>query len=163
MTANAPVANVRQPANHHEMNQLIFRYQFDASFEDRKRTQDDFGRLSLSAKTDRFSGNSGFWVQWQDVKEFGEALAAFPITSPISAQWGYDMQEGNDLILKVEIAPADPRGTLMVRFEIADEFDAGERVRGSFTTHYPELEAFRLSIAKMMNLEIGEAVLMGSN
>ncbi len=73
------------------------------------------------------------------------------------------MQEGNDPILKVEIAPADPLGTLMVRFEIADEFDADERVRGSLTTHYPELEAFRLSIAKMMDLEVSEAVLMGSN
>lgn len=163
MPANDLVAGIWQPAHHYGMNQLIFSYQYDSSFADPKRARDDFGRLSLSAKTDRFSGKSGFWVQWQEVREFGEALAAFPITSPVSVQWGYDMQEGHDLILKVEIAPADPRGTLMVRFEIADEFDTDERVRGSFTTHYPELEAFRLSIAKMMDLEIEEAVLMGSN
>lgn len=33
-----------------------------------------FGWLNVDAGGDHFSGQGGFWVQWQDVKEFGEAL-----------------------------------------------------------------------------------------
>ncbi len=85
------------------MSKLTFRYQYDASFFDPKQPTDDFGRLSIDVETGRFSGKGGFWVQWQDVREFGEALTAFPITTdlPIVAQWGYEMQEGEDLILRL--------------------------------------------------------------
>ena len=145
------------------MSQLALRYEYDASFFNQKLTRDDFGRLSISVNTDRFSGRGGFWVQWQDVKEFGEALTVFPIKvgEPISTQWGYNMQEGEDLILRIEIAPANGRGDLKVQFEIADEFETRERVRGSFLTNYPDLDAFRLAIATLMNNEADEAVLTG--
>lgn len=107
------------------MSKLTLRYRYDPSFFDPKRLADDFGRLSIDVETDRFSGKGGFWVQWQDVKEFGEALSTFPITPdhPIVAQWGYEMQNGDDLILRLEIAPANTRGDLAVRFEIADEHE----------------------------------------
>jgi hypothetical protein len=161
-SAGCPLADDAHNRNVIRMSQLVLKYQYDASFLASRQKGDDFGRLSLSVSTSRFAGNGAFWVQWQDVKEFGEALATFPITSPVVVQWGYDMQEGNDLILKVEIAPADKRGTLIVRFEIADEFETDERVRGSFMTHYPELDAFRVAIGKMMKCEAEEAVLAGS-
>lgn len=145
------------------MSRLTLKYQYDRSFFDQKLTRDDFGRLSIAVETDRFSGRGGFWVQWQNVKEFGEALAAFPIEvgAPIVAQWGYEMQEGDDLILRIEIAPADSLGNLKVRFEIADDNAAEDRVRGSFLTNYPEIDAFRMEIAKMMDNETEEAVLTG--
>lgn len=145
------------------MSKLTLRYQYDASFFDPKQATDDFGRLSVDVETDRFSGKGGFWVQWQDVKEFGEALSAFPITTehPIAAQWGYDMQEGEDLILRLEIAPANNRGDLAVRFEIADEHEPNCRTRGWFTTNYPDLAAFRASIARLVDREAEEAVLVG--
>lgn len=145
------------------MSLLTFRYKYDDSFFDPKLTRDDFGRLSVSATTDRFSGKGGFWVQWQDVRDFGEALATFPISSdaPIVAQWGYDDRKGDDLILGVEIAPANPRGDLIVRFEIADDYEKRERVRGSFLTNYPDLITFRLELDKLMDGEVAEAVLQG--
>lgn len=103
-------------------------------------------------------------MQWQDVKEFAEALATYPIKpdSPVEAQWGSGMQEGDDLILRVEIAPASKRGDLIARIEIADDYEPQQRVRASFMTNYPQLETFRLEIARLMNNEIGEAVLTGS-
>lgn len=69
------------------MNKLTFRYQYDSSFFEPMKVRDDFGRLSVEAQTDSFSGAGGFWVQWQDVREFGEALTTYPITadSPIVA------------------------------------------------------------------------------
>jgi hypothetical protein len=145
------------------MSRLALKYEYDPSFFDPKLVRDDFGRLSVAVETDRFSGRGGFWVQWQDVKEFGEALAAFPIRedAPIVAQWGYNMQEGDDLILRIEIVPADGRGNLTVRFEIADDYAAGDRVKASFLTNYPEIDAFRGEIAKLMNNEAEEAVLTG--
>ena len=65
------------------MSKLTLRYQYDASFSDPTQPRDDFGWLSVRVETDRFSGNGGFWVQWQDVKEFGEALNVFPLRPTI--------------------------------------------------------------------------------
>lgn len=145
------------------MSKLTLRYQYDASFFDPKQPTDDFGRLSIDVETDRFSGKGGFWVQWQDVKEFGEALNAYPITTehPIAAQWGYNMLEGEDLILRLEIAPANKRGDLAVRFEIADDRERNCRLRGRFTTNYPDLDAFRTGIARLIAREAVEAILIG--
>ena len=61
------------------MSKLTLRYKFDASFFDASLTRDDFGYLSIDVETDRISAKGGFWVQWQDVKEFGEALGRYPI------------------------------------------------------------------------------------
>ena len=147
------------------MSKLVLSYRYDASFfkTNPNQIRDDFGLLSVAVETDRFSGKGGFWVQWQDVKEFGEALETYPIREdqPIAVQWGYDMQEGDDLILRIEIAPADKRGNLAVGFEIADDYEPRDRVRGSFLTNYPDLAAFRVGIEQLMNREAEEAVLSG--
>ena len=145
------------------MSRLTLQYQYDSSFFDPKQSRDDFGRLSVAVETERFSGKGGFWVQWQDVRKFGEALDKFPITAekPITVQWGFNMQEGDDLILRFEIAPANKRGDLVVRFEVADDYQPQYRVRGWFLTNYPDLEAFRTAIASLMTGEAAEAVLIG--
>ena len=145
------------------MSKLTLRYQYDASFFDPKQPRDDFGWLAVEVRTDRFSGDGGFWVQWQDVKEFGEALNVFPIAadSPIVAQWGFEMQEGGDLRLRIEIAPANNRGDLNVRFDVADYDEPHNRARGCFTTNYPDLDAFRAGIALLMDRGADEATLNG--
>lgn len=145
------------------MDRLTLRYRYDASFFNPKLDRDDFGYLSMAVDAKGFAGRGGFWVQWQDVKEFGETLAVHPIAedSPLVAQWGYDMQDGDDLILRIAVAPADKRGNLVVRFEVADNDDARNRVRGSFLSTYSALDTFRLAIAKLMDNEIEEAVLEG--
>lgn len=71
------------------------------------------------------------------------------------------MQTGNDLMLRLEIASADKRGNLAARFEIADDDDPQTRVGGSFITSYADVDAFRSSIARTMDNESEEAVLMG--
>jgi hypothetical protein len=148
------------------MSRLAIGYQYDASFLDPKLPRDDFGRISVAIATERASGRGGFWVQWQDVRKFGERLFAYPLPpeAPVVAQWGYDMQEGEDLILRIEITPANKTGDLLVRVEIADDLqDRGprDRVRSSFITNYTQLESFRSEIAKLMDREISEAVLTG--
>ncbi|RSU46320.1 hypothetical protein [Sphingomonas sp. S-NIH.Pt15_0812] len=145
------------------MDRLTLRYRYDASFFDPKLDTDDFGYLSISAEAKGFAGRGGFWVQWQDIKEFAEALSVYPIAdqNPVVAQWGYDMQTGDDLMVRMEIASADKRGNLTARFEVADNDDPRNRVRGAFLTTYADVDAFRSSIARMMNNEIEEAVLIG--
>jgi hypothetical protein len=142
------------------MTHLSFRYRYDGTPQN---ILDDFGRLEVQVSTACFSGTGGFWVQWQDVKEFGESLHTYPISAdrPLSAQWGYNMQEEDDLILKVEIKPANARGDLRVGVEIADDHNQSDRVRTSFTTNYPDLVAFQSQIAQLMAGEIDEAVLSG--
>ena len=145
------------------MSKLTLRYKFDASFFDTSLTRDDFGYLSVDVETERISAKGGFWVQWQDVKEFGEALGVFPIDEdrPVVAQWGFDMQEGDDLKLRLEVAPADKRGNVFLRFEVADDEEPEDRARGRFLTNYPDVDAFRLQIARLMKNEVEEAVLNG--
>lgn len=145
------------------MSQLAFRYEYDASFFDPKLDRDDFGWLAVSASSEHFEGRGGFWVQWQDLREFGEALAPFPISAdaPVVAQWGYDDQEGDNLIIRVEIAPDDPHGNLRVSFTIADLHESQNRVRAVFITKYSDVQAFREQIAELMDGKIGEAVLSG--
>ena len=139
---------------------LTFRYRYDGTPQN---ILDDFGRLDVRVSTACFSGTGGFWVQWQDVKEFGASLGTYPISAdaPLAAQWGYNMQEGDDLILKVEIAPANASGDLKVAVEIADDNNRSNRVRTSFTTNYPDLLSFQSQIAQLMTGEIDEAVLSG--
>jgi hypothetical protein len=137
------------------MSKLALRYRFDDT--------DDFGWLDVAVTTDKLSGRGGFWVQWQDVREFGEKLSTYPIKpdAPLSAAWGYNMHEGDDLIVRIQISPANSTGDLRVRVELADEDERSERVRTSFVTNYPDLEQFRIAIAAMMNREADEAVLPG--
>jgi hypothetical protein len=145
------------------MSQLAFSYKYDASFFDAALNRDDFGWLAVSAVSDHFQARGGFWVQWQDVREFGEALAAFPISrdAPIVAQWGYNAQEGEDLIVRVEIAAADLRGNLRVSFEIADLHETQNRTRSAFPTNYPDVQAFSRQIAELMDGKLIEAILQG--
>lgn len=145
------------------MDKLVLSYQFDASYFDKKLDRDDFGRLSLRFETERFTGKGGFWAQWQDVVEFGERLSAYPIIeeAPVIAQWGYEMQEGNDVIIRIAIAPKNKTGDLSVAVVIADDHDQLQRLTASFRTGYAAIDLFRRDIAKLMNREADEAVLHG--
>lgn len=143
-------------------NKLTFAYKFTDD------PHDDFGWLGVTVVSPRSSGRGGFWVQWQDVKEFGESLSTFPITSaaPLKAEWGYEPWEGDALVVSVEIAPADKRGNILVKVGLRDHTEMGEGpptecLRTSFLTHYSELEAFRLGIADLMDGKADEATLTG--
>lgn len=113
--------------------------------------------------TESRSGVGGFWVQWQDVKEFGERLSAYPIepNAPLSEQWGYSQDDQYEKVLGVQITPANARGDLKVRVEIADQDDPTDCVKTSFQTNYSDLAAFQLEIAQLMAGEIEEARLSG--
>ncbi len=149
-----------------ERSRLSFRYEYDASFfaeglEAHER--DDFGWLAIDVTTDRFCGRGGMWVQHQDVRKFGAALSVFPIAeaAPVVGRWGYNQGQGDDLILGLEVAPADKRGNLIVRFEIADSWTPAERVRASFLTNYPDIATFCGEIELLMDGKLQEAVLLG--
>ena len=71
---STPLRTLRLVAKHSEMSTgPSFRYQHDGD------PNDDFGWLAVEVKGEQFSGKGGFWVQWQDVREFGEKLASYPI------------------------------------------------------------------------------------
>ncbi|WP_100259645.1 hypothetical protein [Qipengyuania seohaensis] len=141
---------------------LSFSYQFSRD------PNDDFGWLGVKVIGEKFSGEGGFWVQWQDVKEFGEQLTTYPISpeAPLKAAWGYEPWEGDALVVSVEVAPADKRGNLSVQVWLRDNLEMGEGVpqncvRTTFKTNYPELEAFSQAIARLMDGKVEEASLAG--
>lgn len=145
------------------MDRLVLSYKFDPSHFDEKLNRDDFGLLSLKVETEQFSGRGGFWVQWQDVVEFGEKLNAYPIEvdNPIIAQWGYNMQEGDDLIIRICIAPKNKTDDLSISIVVADDHDPLQRLTVTFRSGYAALDIFRQDLAKLMNGETNEAELHG--
>jgi len=142
------------------MNFLAFRYRYDGT---PTQILDDLGWLEMRVVTENRSGVGGFWVQWQDVKEFGEKLSAYPIGSdaPLSEEWGYSQNGKYEKVLGVVISAVNARGDLAVRVEIADQDDPADCVKTSFQTHYSDLATFQLEIAQLMAGEIEEARLNG--
>ena len=141
---------------------LTFAYKFTGD------PHDDFGWLDVAVVTERISGRGGFWVQWQDVKEFGEGLSTYPISPdvPLKAAWGYEPWQGDTLVVSVEIAPANNRGDLVVKVWLREHTEMGEGepsecLRTTFITNYPDLEAFRLAIANLMDGKAEKAELLG--
>ncbi len=132
---------------------------------------DDFGWLEVAVSRERFSGCSGFWVQWQDVKAFGEELSAYPIARdrPIKAAWGYQPWVGDSLAISIEVMPADVRGNLKVRVQLCDrigmeivgEGEPSACLRTTFMATYADIEAFRLAIEQLIDRNVDEAVLIG--
>jgi hypothetical protein len=139
------------------MDMLSLRYKHDRD------PNDDFGRLTLSVQNEKFSAKGGFWVQWQDVVEFANSLQAYPIQSgePVTVQWGYNMQEGDDLIIKITIASKNATGDLSVSVEIRDEDEPSIRAQIAFRSGYPAVDLFRSDIIKLMAGEMEEAILHG--
>ena len=154
-----PIADI-ELSRHAGVMTATLRFRYDFSDD----PDDDFGWLMIEIVSGGFAGKGGFWVQRQDVKDFGESLSAFPIADDASlgAQWGFDKREGEDLRLKVQITPANNRGDLNVSAEVADYLTPSQRVRTSFLTNYPDLEAFKASISKLMSRDADEATLLGT-
>ena len=161
-SAPSALANIADIASFDHSGRMTASLTFNYDFSEIP--DDDFGWLTIEIVGDGFSGRGGFWVQWQDVTEFSESLSAYPIPqgTTLSAQWGFDMQEGEDLRLRVQIAPTNPKGDLTVTAEVADYLAPSQRVRTSFQTNYPELEAFRSEIARLISRNAGSATLRGS-
>jgi hypothetical protein len=141
---------------------LCFSYEFSGD------PNDDFGWLDVKVVGDKFAGQGGFWVQWQDVRKFGEDLSVYPILpeSPIKATWGYEPWEGDSLVVSVEVAPADTRGNLSVRVWLRDYVENGDGtllncVRTTFQTNYSEIENFRIALGALMDGKAKVAVLLG--
>lgn len=145
------------------MDKLVLGYCYDPSYFDKALDRDDFGRLSLRVETEHFTGEGGFWVQWQDIIEYGESLDAYPIEAdkPIVTQWGFGMQKGEDLIIRISIGAKNPLGDLLVLVVVADDNEPSQRLSASFRSGYAALDMFKRDIARMMNREIPQAVLHG--
>lgn len=95
--------------------------------------------------------------------EFAEKLKQYPILpdDPVKEQWGYEMHEGDDLVLSIEVAPLNTTGDLVVRVELADHFDREHRLRTAFVTNYGEVASFAAALSALMAKTAPEAVLTG--
>ena len=145
------------------MDKLVLSYRHDPSYFDKTLDPDDFGLLSLRVETEHFTGEGSCWAQWQDVVEYARRLDVYPIEAdkPIVTQWGYGMQEGEDLIIRISIGAKNLGGDLLVSVVVADDNEPSQRLSVSFRSGYSALDMFKRDIARMMNREIPEAVLHG--
>lgn len=140
------------------MDSLTLRYEYD-----RTPPIDDFGWLAAKVETEAYFGSAGMWVQWQDVAEFAENLKQYPILpqAPVMGKWGFNMLEGDDLILSIEVVPINKAGDLAVRVELADHLVRDHRLRTSFVTAYAELGSFASELSAVMAKSADKAVLRG--
>lgn len=136
------------------MNSLSLRFEPDP--------EDTVGRLFLHVGAGSFKGAGFHWAQPSDLDAFATALSAFPIPAqqPAVLQLGYNDCEGDDLILGVEITPADGSGHLRVRVEVADMYEQRDRLRVSFQTTYSEVDIFRSSLEHVARKGEGKATLL---
>lgn len=132
---------------------------------DFSRDDDDFGWLPASLKTPMLSGSFGFWVQWQDVTEWGEALFHYPIPRdrPVVADWGMFESDGTNYqpIVKVAVVAVDAAGHLDVEVHLSDHADRRRQCETVFRTTYAELARFGAELRAMMGRTSKEAVLTG--
>ena len=136
---------------------LTFEYEFS-------RDGDDFGWLMVRVETPDFKGRNGTWAQWQDVRDFGAALARFPIETadPVTGKWGF-IDNGRDVVItKVQIAPEGPTGGLLVDVELANHYDPRNHCRTRFQTDYLGIASFREQIEMMMRKDAWSASLEGT-
>lgn len=143
--------------------QLSLGYRYDSSFDDPKQLRDDFGSLRLSAQSADFFGRTAFWVQWQDVREFADDLAAYAASSVtvFSRQWGYNQHEGDDLIILLQFDRL-AKDAYMVTAELADGHQPEDRVRTRFKTNSQAVLWFVRDVKKVMDRNMDEAVLLGA-
>jgi len=132
---------------------------------DFSRDDDDFGWLQAKVQTPPVSGTLGFWVQWQDVAEWGEALFHYPIPrdSPVIVDWGLSESDGTNYqpVVKVAIVAVDAVGHLDVEVHLSDRADRRRQCQAVFRTTYAELARFGAEIGAMMGRTSDEAVLTG--
>jgi hypothetical protein len=132
---------------------LILEYEFSSG--------DDFGWLVARFETPDFCGQNGMFVQWQDLVEYGEALARYPIEAadPVIAEWGFGSVDDYTCITRIVLGPRGPTGGLLCDVSLSDYHDPEYRCRSRFTTDYPAVEQFRQQLAALMRKEGKQAVL----
>ncbi|MEM9086152.1 MAG: hypothetical protein AAGB23_09550 [Pseudomonadota bacterium] len=117
----------------------------------------------MSLQSGSFSGKSGFWVQWQDLLEFGDQLPSSParLSERISCDWGFDTLEKDDLVLSLSIEEIGGLGELSVSVELADHNAPFNRLRASFRATYASLDLFKRDLLKHIAHEGEAAELVG--
>jgi len=101
---------------------------------------EDPAQFEAQVSASGFSGQTGYVVSAQQVQNFLDALAQFPITDEVTLEIGQEFPDGPLLTLK--IGPADGRGTLNVRTSLAADNDRTRRVSTSFSCVYSDVERF---------------------
>jgi len=126
---------------------------------------DDFGWLVARLETPDFCGRNGMFVQWQDLVEYGEALARYPIEAadPVINEWGFGTVEDYNCITRIVIGPSGPTGGLLCDVSLSDYHDPEYSCRSQFTTDCPAVGQFRQQLAAMMRKEGRHAVLAAVN
>ena len=124
----------------------------------------DTNRLGVEVCTEDFSGRGRGWIDRASVVDFASNLSNYPFTpeNPVILAMGFNTLQGDDLIGRIEIGPADRLGNLYVKVEIANYHDRWQRVRTEFRTNYPDLERFQFRLRRLLAEGEPPAVLNGS-
>ena len=101
---------------------------------------EDLGDFGAMVSAGGFSGETGYAVYPDQVREFLDSLANFPVTAPVALTIGDEFDDGP--LLTLVISPDDRRGTLRVDVSLAADDDRTRRVSTDFLCVYSDVERF---------------------
>lgn len=137
------------------------------------RDSDGTAELFVEASASGFSGRASAWFSEEQIEEFGEQLAAFPIVAehPPLLQGGFWAREGHSLEqchVSLRVVPVDRRGTLAIQVRLETPLWQGDspesQCRAALTvrTDYASLQEFSRAVVELAAGRRDEAVLESS-
>ena len=134
---------------------------------------DGTGKLHVKATSDGFTGEGGAWFSQQQVLEFADGVAAFPISEknpPVIKGGFYKRDLSGELDqehLALAVYPIDRIGHIAVQVQIATEVweqtrpESQQSVKLEIRTTYQPILQFSKDLKALVNGHVAEAVLHG--
>lgn len=124
------------------------------------------GELFATVEVPGFSASGSAWFSLQQLLEFRDSLATYPITRDAPLDLSGGIWEGNVLTsrwLGLTISPWNTSGRLLVSVELSSQppVEATQRSTLQLMTEYAALGEFRAGFRKMLDGD-GEAELTGN-
>ena len=142
---------------------LSLSYTHDRSYFEKSLPRDDFGWLEANIVTSKVSANAGFWVQWQDIQEFGEALPTDKkrLTSSLAVDWGSTDAGIYTPHIAISLSPKGDLGEILVAVELSDFHEPTSLARATFRATYSAIEIFKEDIVRLLACQADKAELLG--
>jgi hypothetical protein len=134
---------------------------------------DGTGKLLAQVAAGAFAGEGGAWFSIQQIEQFADAIAAYPLTDKPRPELagGFWERDGSGQLaqelLGISVYPIDHRGHIGVQVRIADALSPDirreklRRVQLEITTTYEPLRRFSRDLLALIRGNVTEALLEG--
>lgn len=121
---------------------------------------DGVGRIDAKVETIDFSGRGFFWTTRNEIAEFSQKLARFPLDSPCLFVMGFGEVEVTREVISLSIRQATSTGKISVIAKVFNE-KGNRSVAVEFFTDYHNISLFGRELEDIVNQGRGIAILEG--